>query len=105
MLHKVHRIIPKNALLGSSRIAAKQFGSDSVTYEFKDLILDPNQKGKEIYELHRLEKSQMPNVATTNKAELMSYLDRMIRMRRTEVEADKLYKNHKIRGFCHLYDG
>jgi pyruvate dehydrogenase E1 component alpha subunit len=47
----------------------------------------------------------MPNTATTNKAELMSYLDRMIRMRRTEVEADKLYKNHKIRGFCHLYDG
>jgi TPP-dependent pyruvate/acetoin dehydrogenase alpha subunit len=47
----------------------------------------------------------MPNKATTNKAELMSYLDRMIRMRRTEVEADKLYKNHKIRGFCHLYDG
>jgi len=47
----------------------------------------------------------MPNKATTNKAELMSYLDRMIKMRRKEVEADKLYKKHKIRGFCHLYDG
>ena len=47
----------------------------------------------------------MPSKATTTKAELMSYLDRMIRMRRTELEADRLYKNNKIRGFCHLYDG
>ena len=47
----------------------------------------------------------MPSKATTTKAELMSYLDRMIRIRRTELEADRLYKNNKIRGFCHLYDG
>tara|TARA_B110000285_G_C15047193_1_gene574961 strand:- start:484 stop:1113 length:630 start_codon:yes stop_codon:yes gene_type:complete len=47
----------------------------------------------------------MPSKATTTKAELMGYLDRMIRMRRTELEADRLYKNNKIRGFCHLYDG
>lgn len=47
----------------------------------------------------------MPMKATTNKEELMSYLTRMIKMRRTELEADRLYKGKLIRGFCHLYDG
>jgi hypothetical protein len=42
------------------------------------LILDPQTKGKPIYELYRLEEKQMPTKATTNKDELMSYLKRMI---------------------------
>jgi len=45
-----------------------------------------------MYGLYRLEESQMPKTATTNKAELMGYLKNMIAMRRTELEADRLYK-------------
>jgi pyruvate dehydrogenase E1 component alpha subunit len=96
------KTLAKSGLVHS---ASRSFASATVTYDFKDLIRDPEQKNLPIYKLHRLEESQMPMKATTNKDELMAYFKRMVQMRRTELEADRLYKGKMIRGFCHLYDG
>jgi len=37
-------------------MCARAFSNQSVTYDFKDLIIDPDQKGKDIFSLHRLEQ-------------------------------------------------
>mmetsp|Transcript_17112 Transcript_17112/g.26457 ORF Transcript_17112/g.26457 Transcript_17112/m.26457 type:complete len:137 (-) Transcript_17112:831-1241(-) len=93
------------SLLQKTVTAARAFSSNSVTYTFEDLIVDPHQKGRPIYQTHNLDGVEMPTTATTNKEELLGYLKSMTIMRRTELEADRLYKAKMIRGFCHLYDG
>eukprot|EP01039_Chlorochromonas_danica_P006063 gene6063-6677_t len=42
---------------------------------------------------------------TTNKEELIKFLQQMYTMRRMEITNDTEYKARNIRGFCHLYDG
>jgi hypothetical protein len=53
-----HRILHKStqaALFAPKSYASSRQFSASVTYDFKDLILDPEQKGKPIYQLHLLD--------------------------------------------------
>ena len=80
----MHSVLSKSLLQRSAhsnfmfRQAQRAFSSNSVTYELKDLILDPEQKGKPLYETYLLDPEKMPKTATTNKDELMAYLKRMI---------------------------
>ena len=60
---------------GVSRMMGARAFSNSVTYEMKDLIIDPDQKGKPVFSLYRLEESQMPTTATTNKDELITWME------------------------------
>jgi hypothetical protein len=78
MLSKTFNRLSQNTLLGSRSAISRSFGSESVTYDFKDLIIDPEQKGHQIYHTYKLDEKELPNKATTNKAELMGYLRRMI---------------------------
>ncbi|KAL6049283.1 Pyruvate dehydrogenase E1 component subunit alpha-2, mitochondrial [Balamuthia mandrillaris] len=55
------------------------------------------------YKAHKLEAPE--NSSVTTKEELLAFYKEMFRIRRTEVEADKLYKAKHIKGFLHLYSG
>jgi pyruvate dehydrogenase E1 component alpha subunit len=55
------------------------------------------------YAAHRCDGPEQ--VCETTKEELLSIFKQMTRIRRTETEADKLYKQKEIRGFLHLYNG
>ncbi|CAG9312922.1 unnamed protein product [Blepharisma stoltei] len=54
---------------------------------------------------HNIDPKLVPTEAESTKDELMKYLTDMMTIRRLEILADDLYKNEKIRGFCHLSDG
>mmetsp|Transcript_13715 Transcript_13715/g.25864 ORF Transcript_13715/g.25864 Transcript_13715/m.25864 type:complete len:370 (-) Transcript_13715:1419-2528(-) len=56
-------------------------------------------------EVHRLDANLLPKEATSTREELLKYLKDIYTIRRIEIASDGLYKNGKIRGFCHLCDG
>jgi hypothetical protein len=51
------RVLIKAITKNTLKSCARAFSNQSVTYDFKDLIIDPDQKGKDIFSLHRLEES------------------------------------------------
>uniref|UniRef100_A0A3Q3K7D4 Dehydrogenase E1 component domain-containing protein n=1 Tax=Monopterus albus TaxID=43700 RepID=A0A3Q3K7D4_MONAL len=55
-------------------------------------------------DLHQLEEGP-PLQAELTREQGLQYYRTMQTVRRTELKADKLYKQKIIRGFCHLYDG
>ena len=56
MLSKTFNRLSQNTLLGSRSAISRSFGSESVTYDFKDLIIDPEQKGHQIYHTYKLDE-------------------------------------------------
>ncbi|TMS35755.1 hypothetical protein L596_003082 [Steinernema carpocapsae] len=56
------------------------------------------------YKLHKLDNGPSNDVVLT-KDEAMQYYRQMQLIRRMETAAGNLYKEKKIRGFCHLYSG
>ncbi|PAV72260.1 hypothetical protein WR25_00073 [Diploscapter pachys] len=56
------------------------------------------------YKLHKLDSGPSSEV-TLNKADAIHYYKQMQTIRRMESSAGNLYKEKKIRGFCHLYSG
>lgn len=58
------------------------------------------------YTLHRIDPNSGPASSTvTNKEELLDYWKQMVLIRRAEIACDAAYKEKKIRGFLHLYNG
>ncbi|KAL7058307.1 hypothetical protein AAHC03_017226 [Spirometra sp. Aus1] len=56
------------------------------------------------YKLFKLDNGP-PTAVTCSRSEALNYYESMQRIRRMETTCSNLYKEKKIRGFCHLYSG
>uniref|UniRef100_A0A1I8ACD4 Pyruvate dehydrogenase E1 component subunit alpha n=1 Tax=Steinernema glaseri TaxID=37863 RepID=A0A1I8ACD4_9BILA len=79
-------------LVASPVLSSARFLSSEVAFQTKP------------YKLHKLETGPSNDVVLT-KDDAMVYYRQMQLIRRMETAAGNLYKEKKIRGFCHLYSG
>lgn len=56
-------------------------------------------------DFHNLAPKDYPTHAKTTPEEMLDYFRDMATIRRMELISDVYYKEKKIFGFCHLYDG
>ena len=80
--------------LGSKSLAsiARRAVSNEASFQTKD------------YKLHKLESGPSTQVSVT-RDDALKFYEQMQLIRRMESAAGNLYKEKKIRGFCHLYSG
>jgi pyruvate dehydrogenase E1 component alpha subunit len=98
----MQRALTRTAFMSKNSLQQNNFASMIGSRAFSTQV---TFKLPEIMGVHRLEKSDLPTEATTNKEEMMMYFEQLATGRRLEVLSDMLYKKREIRGFCHLYDG
>ncbi|VDK51092.1 unnamed protein product [Anisakis simplex] len=83
----------KGPTVGSSIVAiSARLASTEATFQTKP------------YKLHKLDSGPDVNVSVT-KDDAIQFYTQMQTIRRMETAAGNLYKEKKVRGFCHLYSG
>jgi len=92
-----------------ARYASNTKPNQTKTFELKGYgVYDQQKPDKPLqhstFSLHRIKDGPSTKI-TASRDELLDYYKKMKTMRMMEIEANKQYKDKKIRGFCHLYDG
>lgn len=98
--HRLCHLLQSQALrAGSLHVSQRPFSAEPAPSQSDDsLTVTVNP-----FKGHRLEPPSRD--VQTSKQELLGMFETMVRMRRTEIAADLLYKQKLARGFLHLADG
>ncbi|TGZ75259.1 hypothetical protein CRM22_000483 [Opisthorchis felineus] len=101
------------------RIATTMFGRRARCFELSKRVKSLLQRGFSVgirnpaesvtfnlseYKLYMLDNGP-PKQTVCNKEEAKNYIEQMVRIRQMENACSNLYKERKVRGFCHLYAG